>query len=393
MVLYFSDCQTGASPGCVAGNDANPGTEASPKRTLAGVDVNALPSGAHLVFKRGGSWNWSNIVRFARPNGTVTPITIDAYGAGDAPLIRTSALFAFEFSEWESTNVHGGYTIRNLKFDGLGTSSHAFFLRGTVDGLMIENVEITGFAIGVNSQGSHPIRHVTLRSSRLVRNHDMGILGHYSDFIFENNLVEGNNYIGGGGFSHGSYLSGGSNIVIRNNQYLRNSVVTGSTTCTGGNMTFHGQIDNALIENNTIRQDLADPGCWLMSITAGYNTAERFSNFVVRGNRLINGGNTAMAVNSAPGVLIENNVIINSQAALQSAIMLGNADFRDGTYPSGTYPNGDAADGNGIVRNNTVCRSGGATGSAVTTFAAPNTSITGTVEPTGAAATTGVCAP
>jgi hypothetical protein len=129
-----------------------------------------------------------------------------------------------------------------------------------------------------------------------------------------------------------------------------------------------------------------------MSITAGYNTAESFTGFVVRNNRLINGGNTAMAVHSAPGILIEGNVIINTQATYQSAISIGNSDFRDASYPSGLYPNGDAADGNAVVRSNTVCRSGGATGPVVTLFSAPGTVVTGSVEPTGAAATSGVCA-
>ena len=36
----------------------------------------------------------------------------------------------------------------------------------------------------------------------------------------------------------------GENITIRNNRYLRNSSVNG--VCTGGNMTFHGQMDGVL---------------------------------------------------------------------------------------------------------------------------------------------------
>ena len=81
-------------------------------------------------------------------------------------------------------------------------------------------------------------------------------------------------------------------------------------------MTFHGMIDGVLIEGNTIEQDASAPGCWLMSITQGYATAEWFRNFVVRNNRLINGGNNAMNAQSAPGIVVEGNVIINTQPDL-----------------------------------------------------------------------------
>jgi hypothetical protein len=400
-VYYFSDCQTGAAAGCLAGNNANAGTsEAAPKRDLTGINVNTLPSGTQLLFKRGGSWDWSTL-RLARPENTFTPLAFDAYGTGAAPALRVISAdperqpnFGFEFSEWGSTAVHGGYAIRNLKLDGGGSGSHAFFLRGAVDGVEIENVEITQFQIAINAQGDGPIRHINLRNSRIVRNLDMGMLGGYSDSLIEGNVFEGNNF-SGSGFSHGTYLSGhGSgvhNLVLRNNRYLRNSV-TSSGSCTGGNMTFHGVLDNVLIESNVIEQDTAAAGCWLMSITAGYTTAESFTHFIVRDNRLINGGNTALAVQSAPGIVIESNVIINTQATSQSAISIGNSDYRDASYPSGVYPNGDAADGNAAVRDNTVCRSGGASGTVLTLFSAPGTTVSGNIEPSGTAATSGVCA-
>ena len=400
-VYYFSDCQTGATAGCVAGDNASAGTsEAAPKRDLTGMNVNTLPSGTRLLFKRGGSWRWSTL-RLARPENTFTPLVFDAYGTGELPTLHVTSTdpekqpnFGFEFSDWGSTAVHGGYAFRNLKFDGEGTGSHAFFLRGAVDGVEIENVEITQFQIAINAQGDGPIRHINLRNSRIVRNLDMGMLGGYSDSVIEGNTFEGNNF-SGSGFSHGTYLSGhgsGShNLVLRNNRYLRNSV-TAAGTCTGGNMTFHGVLDDVLIEGNVIEQDSAAPGCWLMSITAGYTTAESFTQFIVRNNRLINGGNTAIAVQSAPGILIERNVIINTQATNQSAISIGNSDYRAASYPGGVYPNGDAADGNATVRDNTVCRSGGASGAVLTQFSAPGTTVSGNTEPSGAAATSGVCA-
>ncbi|MBC7957062.1 MAG: hypothetical protein H7Y33_14475, partial [Cytophagales bacterium] len=193
------------------------------------------------------------------------------------------------------------------------------------------------------------------------------------------NLIEANNF-SGSGFDHGSYIGGGQNITIRNNRYIRNSVVNG--VCQGGNMTFHGQIDGLLIEGNTIQQDAAAAGCWLMSITQGYTTAEWFRNTVVRNNRLINGGNSAMVAQSAPGILVEGNVIINTQSTYQTAIGVGHNE----------YQGGDVLDGNALVRNNTACFPTPNAGSSVVRVSAPNSSVANNIVLTGAAATTGACA-
>jgi hypothetical protein len=218
-----------------------------------------------------------------------------------------------------------------------------------------------------------------------VRDGSMGILGSFSDTVIEGNRIEANNFISGGGFTHGTYLSGsdglsGTNVTLRNNRYIRNSVVNG--VCQGGNMTFHGQMDGVLIEGNHIEQDAAADGCWEMSITQGYTTAEWFRNFVVRNNKLINAGNTAMAVQSAPGIVIEGNVIINTQTTYQTGINLSHTE----------YQNGDVPDGNAVVRNNTACYPTPNVGSSVVRVTAPGSQVANNVMVTGAAATTGVCA-
>ncbi len=146
-------------------------------------------------------------------------------------------------------------------------------------------------------------------------------------------------------------------------------------------MTFHGQMDNVLIEGNRIEQDAAAAGCWLMSITQGYVTAEWFTHFTVRNNKLINGGNTGMAIQSAPGIVVEGNVIINTQATHQTAIGLNHNE----------YTGGDLPDGDATVRNNTACQSGGATG-LVASVTALRSLLSNNLVVTGAAASSGVCA-
>lgn len=133
-----------------------------------------------------------------------------------------------------------------------------------------------------------------------------------------------------------------------------------------------------------------------MSITQGWEAnrgSEGLTNFVVRNNRLINGGNTAIATNSAPGIVVEGNVVINQQPTPQIAFGFGHGiDYTPTHIVNGLYPNGDIGDGNAVLRNNTVCRaSNGATGDLVRDNA-PNTTLTNNVVRTGATASAEVCA-
>jgi hypothetical protein len=315
---------------------------------------------------------------------------VDAYGVGAAPLIvsANNVIAPFELGgRYNNTSNDGGYEFRNLRLNGSGSTSWGFWLNGNVHDVVIENVEITGFQIAIHSQARapHGIHNLRILSNNIHHNDSMGILGSFSDTVIEGNLIEANNF-SGSGFNHGTYLSGvdglsGTNVTLRNNRYIRNSTVNG--VCTGGNMTFHGQMDGVLIEGNRIEQDASSDGCWQMSITQGYNTAEWFRNFVVRNNRFRNAGNTGMAVQSAPGILIEGNLIINTQPTYQIGINVGNND----------YQGGDVPDGNAIVRNNTACYTAPLAGSTVVNLQAPNSVATNNLLFTGAAANTGVCAP
>jgi len=378
---YFSDCQPGAAPTCVPGDDSNSGTsEKSPKRSLKAVDVNTLPAGSRLLFARGGSWNWSQTVLENMQTSAAAPLVFDAYGSGPLPTFGQSSGNMFHLGgNWNNSSNDGGYTFRNIKFDGRGTADWGFWFVHTVRDVVIENSEITGFRIGVNSNDSaaHGVTGVTLRNNNIHHNRAMGLLGHYNNLLIEDNLIEANNF-SGSGFDHGTYIGGGNNITVRNNRYIRNSVVNG--VCQGGNMTFHGQIDGLLIEGNRIEQDAAAGGCWLMSITTGYTSAEWFRNTVVRNNKFINGGNNALVAQAAPGIVVEGNVAINTRPTKQLSFNIG-----------GGVGAGDTQDADAVVRNNTACQSGGATGSVVNVNS-PGAKVADNVILTGAAATTGVCA-
>lgn len=380
--LHFSDCQPGAAPGCVPGSNSNPGTQAAPKQNLAGINLNTLPPGS-LLFNRGGAWVQSLTILENTRTNAAAPLVFDAYGSGPLPLFQVPTGYTGNMfnlgGNWNNTSNDGGYTFRNIKFDGRGTADWGFWFVHTVRDVVIENSEITGFRIGINSNDSdaHGVTGVTLRNNHIHHNRSMGLLGHYNNMLIEGNLIEANNF-SGSGFDHGTYIGGGNNITVRNNRYLRNSTVNG--VCQGGNMTFHGQIDGLLIEGNRIEQDAAAGGCWLVSITTGYTSAEWFRNAVVRNNKMINGGNNSMVAQAAPGIVVEDNVAINTRATNQVSFNIG-----------GGVGAGDTLDANAVVRNNTACQSGGATGSVVSVNS-PGATVSGNTVRTGAEATTGICA-
>lgn len=378
--LFFSDCQTGAAAGCAAGANANPGTEASPKQNLSGLNLNALPAGTQLFFKRGGAWA-PGMVFLDNPNTSATaPLTFDAYGTGPAPVLRQCTNNLFNLGGgWGNTSNDGGYTFRNLKLDGCGTGEWGVWFVQNVRDVVIENTEITGFRIAVNSNDGAPygVSGITLRNNNIHHNRAMGLLGHYDNLLLEGNTIEANNF-SGSIFDHGTYIGGGHNITLRNNRYVRNSTVNG--TCMGGNMTFHGQIEGLLIEGNTIEQGPSAPSCYLMSITQGYTTAEWFRNTVVRNNTLVNGG-SAIVAQSAPGILIEGNRVIRTQPITTAGISIG-----------GQYAGGDAPDADAVVRDNVLCLAAAGAGGAAASVSSPGATVAGNVIRSGAEASTGPCA-
>lgn len=349
---YFSDCQAGAEPGCVPGDDSNAGSSLeAPKRTLAGFDVNTLPAGARVLFARGGAWTDFRVMVKNLNATPASPIVFDSYappwGGTAAPWLRVRQMVGFEFGHYNDTDHDGGYTVRNLKLDGEGVGQWGFWLRTATRHVTLENLEITGFGIALHAvnEGDSGNTAFTLRDSHVHHNSEMGLLGSANDALIEDNTFADNNF-SGSAFEHAIYLGSGGresrNITLRGNTFRNNSVVDG--TCTGGNVTLHGQFDGVLIENNAILQDASAGGCYGFSIGPAYTTAEWFRNVVVRGNTIVNLGNCAICAASAPGIVIENNLIVNDQPGYRAAVMI----------PVFTPETGDDADGQAVVRNNTA---------------------------------------
>lgn len=383
--IHFSDCAQGAEPKCVPGNNSHSGTDpAAPRRDLQGLDINALPAGSQLLFARGGAWSGFSLMLRNLNATPAQPIVLDSYapawGGSARPAFSTSAGSALIFGLYSDRVVDGGYTVRNLKFDGRESAQWGIFIVGETRNITLDNLEISGFEIAIHFQnmGETGNTGLTIRNNDLHHNRNMGILGDAHDLVVEGNTIRENNY-SGSGFNHGLYLGGKArNGVVRNNRFLNNSVKDG--VCTGGNLTVHGQWEGLLIENNLISVDKAAPGCWGVSINDGYSTAEFFRKVVVRGNEVVN-TECAFCVRAAPGIVIENNVIRSDQPSLPSGIVI--------TAPNGT--NDDPGVG-AVVRNNAVCFSAANTTSAPTRVSVAGANVSGTAFQKGADARKGPCA-
>ena len=364
----------------MAGNNANPGTQAAPKRDLSGINLSTLPAGTTLLFKRGGAWSMSQQV-VVNPNVTASaPLTLADYGSGALPLLRIASGNTFQFGRWNDTSNDGGYVLRNLKLDGMGTAQWGLFFGDNVHDVVIDGLEITGFGIGIHVESNALPGTVglTVRNSNIHHNIEQGILAKAHNATYENNLFQANNPSGSNRY-HGMYLSGGDHITVRGNRFIRNSV-TSDGVCDGGNMTIHGQVDGMLIEDNLIEQDRANGGCFGISITPGYLEAEWFRNVTVRGNTVVNVGFCSICAGSAPGIVIENNKLISLQNIYQAAVQVP-------ANGGGVAP--DALNGTATVTNNTICQAYALAGSGI--VAPIGSTVTGNILRTGAEASAGGC--
>lgn len=387
-VLYFSSCRAGSAATCVPGTNSNPGTQAQPKFDLAGVNVNALPPGSRLLFARGGVWEGFGVQLANRNVTSAAPLVFEAYGAGTIPVLRSNGSFAFLFGPYGDTQSDGGYVVRNLKLDGQTGQGYGVHLRYDVRDVLLDGVEVSGYEIGIHSQntGANGNERITIRNSRIYRNSGMGLLGDAYGFVLEGNTFEQNNF-SGSTFNHAVYISGkGTGLVIRGNTFANNSVAP-SGVCTGGNVTVHGQWVGGLIENNTIRQDVpAGFGCYGLSVTPGYNSAEWFRDFEVRGNRVINLGGCSLCFGATRAPYVHDNVVISDQPAgeFHTAILTG-ANAVQGA-------GGDDPDGGGRFENNVVCFRNPGTKAALNVAAGGGATVSGTIVRTGDSASTGPCA-
>lgn len=363
---YVCECAAGADEDCVPGDDAHSGdSPAEAWRTYeqARSQFGSLAAGDAIRFCRGGAFDLGSAgVRWVNQNCRAdNRCTVGAYdpawGSDDEarPILRRSTdSHGFALEDGGEAEHEEGYILENLDLRCTGCDdANGVFLYNDIDDVLIENVSIDGFGIGVHLAGSNPCSadpdcdgmnaRLVVRGATITNNGAQGFLGGGDGLVIEDSYFENNG--GGTMFDHNIYVSSGDNVRIAGNELYRSSL-DDDGLCQGVSLVGHGGSTGLTIENNFVHEPVggAGQGCWGIAIDPGYEESERFQGVVIRGNRVVNVGNLAIGVGACIYCLIENNVIIHQQDFGVTAI----------AAPDRNPGIGDAETTNITVRNNSI---------------------------------------
>jgi hypothetical protein len=357
---YVSDCGTGASGTCVAGNDANTGTSpTAPWKTCAKVTArfSALAAGDQVLFARGSAQNACTLQFLANPNSrAANPIVIGAYtpswasASTPVPILHgTPSAYTLNLANSGNATHDEGYVVQDLHFVGTGTTSllPAMIITSDVDYVTIQRVEIEEHRHGIQCRGgtSSPLatgsdgltEHIVIRNSNIHHNRGMGLLLSCNDSLIENNKFDNN---GSGMPDHHIYLDDAAlnnialptkQVVIRGNTLTNNSPYASTTAalptpggCRAVAIVVHGLKDGITIENNTIAEPVVPTSaCWGISVDSGGYTGiyakEGFTNVVIRGNTVIN-YTMAIGVDLCDRCTVENNYVYSEHVGAVGVI-------------------------------------------------------------------------
>jgi hypothetical protein len=375
--FYACDCAAGADPQCVAGDDAVAGTSPkAPWRSYgrARDQWPMLTGGDSIHFCRGGvfpisgSTQWVNDDCRADQRCSIGAYVAPWAGGDEAPpRIVQSQGHGFAFVNAGDPEPEEGVVLRDLEVACTGCvgGQWGVFLYNNIDDLRMQRLHIHGFDIGVHLAGANACavpgcdranERIELLESDITDNLTMGWLGADQELLIADNRFLRNG--AGTVFQHNLYLtqSGGATTgirVLRNELYR--SAARASGSCQGGSFASHGEHTDLLIEGNFVHEDLgaADPACWGIGLTPAYDTPEAFVRAVIRGNRIRNLGNVAIAIASCVDCIVENNIVESEQAFGGIAILA----------PAVARGSDDATLTGLAVRNNSIhLAAGGSTG-------------------------------
>lgn len=327
--LYYCRCDAGAHASCVAGSDANSGASDALSKTTFPADgvIAAATAGSRFRFCQGGAWTGMGTKTLENANGTATsPITYDSYapatGATGRPrLVWPVNTIGFYLGGAASNTVMRGLYVTTTA----GSTQAGIQVSGNIVRLTLDDMRIEWWNLGLYLEANSLNQFVTVKNSILSFNEGDAILGSGTDLLIEYSTFEGNNYTTCGSFCHAMYLGSTTpreRITVRFN-YLLNNSVSGGGTCTGGNITMHGLMDQVLLEGNVIVELLGTgTGCAGISVRAGYDAAEYIRRLIVRGNTVVNTGFGMIYIDYATGAIVENNKIIGTLAQLQAGIQI-----------------------------------------------------------------------
>lgn len=330
---------------CDNGDNNNNGrTETTPFQSYekAMDTFNKMAAGDSILFCRGGKfeitekkWIWNNRCE------TDKPCTVSSYGdeSLERPILVSNGETAINFQNPGNSQPDGGYVIRDLILMSTANRYSGIAMYNDVNDLLIENVHIEGFSVGIHAAGANSPEQgsnqandrITLRNSSIINNASQGWLGGCNDCLIENNFFQ-NNGFKGSTFFHSIYIDSpvkSQNFKVRNIM-VKNNIIKHSTRvngiCQGTSFVVHGIVENLKIHNNQLLEDkgASSSGCWGISIDPGNHLDESFVGLEIVGNVLQNLGGLGIGCASCKNVLITDNTIIDESDVMRNAIAVPN---------------------------------------------------------------------
>lgn len=344
--FHVCDCAASADSDCQPGNDSATGQLAQPWRsvTRARQGFISMAAGDAIRFCAGGHWQidasstgaWVNAVCRAE-QACVVGAYVAPWASGDeaAPrLERLNAVPVFDLADGGNANHEAGYRFQDLTLQGVG--GFAFFLYNDIDDVTLSRLDISGFDIAVHVAGSNacdtsdPLcdgrnERIVLHDSQIHDNHHQGWLGGSTGSQILRNAFARNGSTAV--FDHNIYASGHTQDMRIAGNTLVQSTPDANGRCTATSLVVHGYHVDMRIEDNEVRElpTLAGEGCWGISAIPGYGPSsgqEGFDGLVVRGNRVYDVGNVAISVGACRQCVVENNLVVQSQAISTRGIAL-----------------------------------------------------------------------
>jgi len=364
-VRYLCNCGTDAHPACVAGDDSADGLTAdTPWQTYeaAREAFGELPAGGAIAFCRGGSFTAAPPARWVNAACRADePCLVRDYeppwatGDEDKPVLHSPS-GVFNLEDPGNANHEEGYVFMGLSLRGQGQGT-AVAARGDVDDVLLCDLDIDGFHLGVHVAGSGTPdpdsdgknSRIVLRNSNVRNNDGQGWLGSCDECAIEYSRFD-NNGFEKAILSHNIYVSGSSgsesqDMRIVGNHLTNSAIVDGQ--CSGVSLVVHGHQRGLLIAGNHIEENIGEVtnGCWGIAVDTGYSGGgEAFFDVTIRGNTVVNVGRLAIGLNACQNCVIENNVIIHQQALGGARIAAPNRDRDETDLPMSGI----------VVRNNSI---------------------------------------
>ena len=353
------------------GNDGNTGlSESTAWKTIAKVNASKFNPGDQILFKRGGSW--SENLTFPSSGSAGNPITVGAYGSGNAPIINrliiTEKIY-LNFSVIQTTSVgtNSGLSVgwshdinfTNTIHDGASKNCFAAYVLGAhnsqtwtynivFDGCIFKNAAAlkTGVGLTINAY-SHDI---TVKNSEAYGNGDNGFQAYDSqgppytaspyNIFFLNNKSHDN---GTNGFELGWGVH--DSMVIRNHCY-------GNTT----QGVIVSSVATSSQSNNVVAYNWIEPHQYGISIAQNAINTHVYNNTVLMSAAASSYAGIWFQTNVGTGNIAKNNIIYasglsghNPLMLIQSALVNSNvtADYNlyfntvsaTGAFGAGTTPN------------------------------------------------------